>query len=135
MQGFEPVTLSWQGKDYTVPAERQMGLIARIEDALSGPGGEQALNVLFRREGPPYSRLASAFGAALRYAGAQVSDEDVYLSIMEDIASGGGTKAAEKLLAATSALLNIMAPPLRVTEAAEAKEKATDEKKDQPAAS
>jgi hypothetical protein len=111
MQGFEDVTLTWQGQSYIVPANRQMMLIAVIEDALSGASGQQALTVLFRREGPPYSKLAAAFGAALRHAGARVSDEDVYLSMMEDMAHKSKADVTEMIQATIVALLSIIAPP------------------------
>lgn len=111
MRGFEDVTLSWRGVDYTVPANRQMMLIATIEDALSGDSGKQALTILFRREGPPYSKLAAAFGAALRHAGANVSDEEVYLSIMEDMANRSKAEVTAMVQETVIALLSIIAPP------------------------
>lgn len=111
MHGFEDVTLTWRGETYTVPANRQMLLIARIEDALSGDTGQQALSVLFRKEGPPYTRLAGAYGAALRHAGAKVSDEDVYLSIMSDIASKSKQDVTHIIQGAIIALLSIISPP------------------------
>lgn len=111
MQGFEDVTLSWQGEDYTVPANNVLMLIMRIEDALSGNSGEQAINVLLRNGGPPHSRLSAAFGAALRHAGAQVSDAEIYLSIQRDMASGGSA-AMEVVTSSVIALLGIMSPPL-----------------------
>lgn len=111
MDGFEDVTLSWKGHDYVVPAKKQLMLIARIEDALAGESGLQAVTLLFRREGPPHSRLAAAFGAALRYAGATVSDEEVYLSIHADIAQGSREQVAAKMHAMTIGLLAIISPP------------------------
>lgn len=115
MKGFEDVTLTWAGKSYTVPAEKQLGLIARIEDALSGESGEQAISILWRKEGPPHSRMASAFGAALRYAGATVTDEEVYLSIHQDIASQAPEQVAVKVNTMILALLSIISPPMAMT--------------------
>jgi hypothetical protein len=111
MQGFEPVTLSWKGESWTVPAERQLRLIAAIEDALAGEDGDQATAVLFRKGGPPHSRMAGAFGAALRHAGAKVTDEEVYLSIHEDIASGSKEEVASKVNMMILGLLSIISPP------------------------
>ena len=111
MKGFEEVKLGWKGEWFVVPPERQLMLIAEIEDALSGASGRQALDVLLRKEGPPYSRLAAAYGAALRYAGADVSDQEVYLSIMEDISSGDANQAIA-VQSAVMALMSIIAPPL-----------------------
>lgn len=111
MQGFEDVTLGWKGETFTIPANRQMGLVARIEDALSGDTGRQAISILMQKEGPPYSRLAAAFGAALRYAGANVTDEEIYVSIMEDFSKSQALVVA-KLQAVIVALLMVIAPPL-----------------------
>lgn len=111
MHGFEDVTFGWGGMSYTVPANRQMGLVARVEDALSGDSGRQAISVLMQREGPPYSRLAAAFGAALRYAGAAVTDEEIYLSIMEDFTKSR-SDVAVKVQTVIVALLMVIAPPV-----------------------
>lgn len=111
MQGFDDVTLTWRGQDYTVPANRQMALIAKIEDALSGESGEQAISVLFRRQGPPHTRLAAAFGAALRHAGAKVSDAEIYLSIQTDMISKSRGEQTAAIQACIFALLSIISPP------------------------
>lgn len=111
MLGFEDVTLSWQGQSYTVPANQQMRLIAKIEDALSADSGRQALSILFQREGPPYSRLAAAYGAALRHAGAKVTDDEVYLSIQSDLASKTRAEKTVMIQGAIVGLLSIISPP------------------------
>ena len=112
MNGFEPVTLSWKDEDFTVPARSQLMLIAKIEDALAGDTGDVAIDILFRRKGPPHSRLAAAYGAALRYAGAKVTDEEVYLSIHEDIASASRAQVAAKIQAMIVGLLAVISPPV-----------------------
>lgn len=111
MQGFEDVTLSWRGEDYIVPADQQLMLIAKIEDALAGESGEQALSVLMRSQGPPHARMAMAFGAALRHAGANVSDNDVYLSMQSDLSKGKADRIAA-IQMATVALISIVSPPM-----------------------
>lgn len=111
MHGFEDVTLGWQGQSYVVPASNQMMLISKIEDALSGDSGQQALSILFRREGPPYSRLAAAFGAALRHAGARVTDGEVYLSIQNDLVSKPKSEQTATIQACIISLLSIISPP------------------------
>lgn len=111
MKGFSPVSLGWQGESFTVPADRQMQLILEIEDALSGASGQQAIAVLMQRGGPSYARLSQAYGAALRYAGASVTDDEIYLSIMSDMAEGKAD-AATKTQTAVLALLSIIAPPV-----------------------
>lgn len=111
MRGFEDVTLTWAGDDHVVPASNQLMLIAKIEDALSGDSGQQALSVLFRKEGPPHSRLAAAFGAALRHAGARVTDDEVYLSIQRDLAGQSKAMKTASIQSCIMALLAIISPP------------------------
>ena len=111
MQGFEDVTISWKDVEYTIPANQQLMLVAKIEDALSGDTGKQAIGILLRPEGPPYARLAMAFGAALRYAGAEVEDQEVYLSMMNDL-SKNKLDAVEQTQAAIMVMLSIVSPPM-----------------------
>ena len=112
MEGFEPVTLRWGGKDFVVPANKTLMLIARIEDALGGANGDQAIDVLLNRAGgPPHSRMAAAFGAALRYAGAMVTDEEIYLDMHRDIAAGERDQIAVKVNMMVLGLLSIISPP------------------------
>ena len=133
MTGFQDVTLSWGEDVYTVPADKQMGLIMVIEDALSGASGRQAIGVLLAPEGPPYSRLAAAFGAALRYAGAETTDADVYLSIINDMADQKADVSV-KVQASILALLSIIAPPIG-SRLANISGGGDDEKKPEPTAS
>jgi hypothetical protein len=111
MRGFEPVTLTWKGASYTVAADNQLMLVARIEDALSDGAGGSAITALTKVGGPGNARISMAFGAALRHAGADVSDNDVYLSIMDDFASGNADVAV-KVQSAVLALIAIVAPPI-----------------------
>lgn len=108
---FEPVTLGWQGDEYTVSPERTLALIASIEDALMGPNGEPPVAMLTRAGGPGYARLSRAYGSALRYAGASVTDEEIYVSIQEDFAKSDNTVAV-KVQRAILGLLAIISPPV-----------------------
>lgn len=128
MQGFSDVTLGWQGDSFTVPANRQLMLIAKIEDALAGDGGEQAIAVLFRKNGAPHSRLAAAYGAALRYAGADVTDEAVYLSIQSDIATQSSKAVAASVQRMLMGLLAIISPPTAAVMRGETAEPDTEKK-------
>lgn len=125
MRGFEPVTVAWKGETYTVEPDRMLMLIAQVEDALSGGSGKQAVQILTQSGGPNYSALSRAFGAALRYAGADVSDEEIYLSIMDDFADRKADVAV-KVQQAIMALLAIIAPPIALALSGD------DEKKHQP---
>ena len=109
MHGFDDVTIRWQGQDYVAPAKGMLELLTRLEHILAGDSGRQALNVLMQPEGPPYTRLARCYGAALRYAGAaHVTDEAVYLWIVEDLAAAQSTAA--DIQSAIWGLLSLLAP-------------------------
>ncbi len=115
MHGFEDVTLSWAGADYTVPAAKLMMLVAKVEHHLSlnlATGEhEPPLQVLFRRGGVPATRLAFTLGAALRYAGAEVTDAEIYLSIQEDLANKSGEEKVRQSHDIITSILAIISPP------------------------
>ena len=124
MIGFQDVTISWAGTDYTVPAKEQLGLVALVEDAICAPGEASATLALLRAGGPSHVRLARAYGAALRYAGAKVTDDEVYLSIQGDFAEERAD-VATRLNMAILGLLSIVSPPvaLKITAPDEPKKK------------
>lgn len=111
MKGFEPVSLSWGGATYEVPPSRQLMLVAEIEDALCGGRGGSAVQMLMRDGGPGTARLSMAYAAALRFAGAEVSGDEVYLSIMQGMAEHD-PKVQVTIQNAILALLALVAPPI-----------------------
>lgn len=108
---FKSVTIDWGGKDYVIPADSQMRLIAEVEAALQGDGTRNPLYILTQGDGPTHMETARAYGAALQFAGAKVSVEDVYFSIQEDVATGSAARGAE-VQAKVIALISILSPPL-----------------------
>jgi hypothetical protein len=114
MQGFEDVTIGWGGESYVVPADGQLMLIAKIEAAFRTATGKPAIQALLQAGGPEYAALAMAFGAALRHAGASVTDDELYLSIQEGFAKGenGAAVAVQETI---MALLSIISPPMGAT--------------------
>ena len=112
MKGFEPVTLSWDGMDYTVPTHEQLMLIAQLEAIISGSDTHQTIPTLLKPTGPPTPILAKAYAHALRAAGADVTGDEIYLSIQEDLASGGSELVYEKVQGAVMDLIMIISPPL-----------------------
>lgn len=127
MQGFEDVTISWKGADYIIRANTMMPLIAKMEDILSGESGKPAIQVLTTGSGPSIPRLSMAYGAALRHAGASVSDDEIYLSIVNDFARGDADVAV-KMQRAVQAIVAVMAPPIAL--AMSGGDEGDDEKKD-----
>lgn len=97
---FEETKLLWQGKEYTIPSNRMMGAIARIEDVVT----LSELRAFSTRGGAPVGKLAMAYGAMLRYAGADVTDDDVYITLF-----AGGDQVA--IITAIKNVMLMMVPP------------------------
>jgi hypothetical protein len=102
MNIFDPVTLTWNGAEHEVAPDKIMGLIARIEEIVT----LSEIHAAAQRGGMPLAKLAMAYGAALRYAGARLDDAEVYASFFN-------SESAESIPAAVSALLAMMVPPSR----------------------
>jgi hypothetical protein len=96
---FQPIVFGWCGQDYTVPADRALGLVAEIEEVVT------LFEIATMQVKPNTSKLARAFGAALRYAGAKVSDDEVYQGLFQP---GQMFEEVQKLMVV---LMAIMMPP------------------------
>jgi hypothetical protein len=94
---FKDVTLTWQGDEYTVPSNKVMQLIAKIEDCVT-------LQELVQEGGPKMTHLAEAYKIALNDAGCKVDSEQIYGSMF-------GEKGQEGVAVAVSGLLMMMVPP------------------------
>ena len=109
---FEPITLSFTRPDkeetetYDITSDRVFGAIQTIEDFVTmkelsdGISGSGRVSM---------TRLAAAYAAVLRYAGAkEISDEDVYVSMFRK------EKGSNAIIAAINGLLGLMIPPAAV---------------------
>lgn len=97
---FDDITLTWRGKEYKIEARRVMGAIRRIEEHVT-------LSEMLRAasEGNiKFGNVAAAYAALLNYAGARVTDEEVYSSMFDEGAS-------ERIFTAVDTLLQMMMPP------------------------
>jgi hypothetical protein len=110
MKGFDDIVLAWGGEEYTVPADRQLELIMRVEDGLIAGKDRQAFQVLVQRSGPPVALIGKVFADALIYAGAKVTHVEVVREIQSAIRRGEGgvyAKIADKL----SEILGVIEAP------------------------
>lgn len=103
---WEPTVLTWNGRDYTISANSTMGAIARVEDHITlfeliaaGSSGK-----------PPLAKIAQAYGSLLRYAGARVTDLEVY-SAMFGRESGEDGMTVQVAIQALNSLQLLMMPP------------------------
>lgn len=100
---FEDVKLSWAGKGYTIPANRMLEAIARIEDHVT----LVEITRHFQQRGSvPLARLALAFHAVLEFAGAdaRIRADDVYAGMF------AGSDEQVAALGAVTTLLGMMVP-------------------------
>lgn len=103
MSIFEDIKLTWDGKEYVIPSDRVMGAIARIEDVVTL--GE--LQRYSEKQTAPLAKVAMAYGAVLRYAGANVTDDKVYAGLF----GGDGQNQHESIVTSIYILLAMMVPP------------------------
>lgn len=106
MAVFQEIRLSWDGREFVIPAERVLGAIAEVEEVVTLPeilmmmGGKMTM-----------AKLSRAYGALLRYAGASLSDDEVYGGLIKH------GKTFEQMKTACVALCGLMIPPDKLTEA------------------
>lgn len=97
---FDPISLRWKGKDFTIPANRVLMAIASVEDVLP----LHRITAMASTGEVNLARISMAYGAVLRFAGAEVADEDV-MSVLVSTPSEAQTAAT-----ALQALLLMMIP-------------------------
>lgn len=66
--------VTWKGRDYAIPARKQLEAIGRIEEFLT----RKALMALIFSDDPPLQKLAQAWTAVLRLANAPAKAEQAY---------------------------------------------------------
>ena len=104
---FEAITLGWNGREYTIPANKVFGAIECIEDAVTMVELARAAE----KQTMPVARLCRAYANVLTYAGAPgVSPDAVYSAMM----SGGDS--SEAMTTAITTLLGMMTPPAHLVD-------------------
>jgi len=103
MQLFQPVTLAWSGREYTIAADAVLRCIAEVENVVT-LGDLATMQTKGRLS---LAKLAIAYGIALRYAGADVKDEEVYGGMFKD----AGAELQRRAFGAILTLQALMVPP------------------------
>ncbi len=102
---FDDIPLGWAGKSYTIPHDRVMGAISRIEDHVT-------LDELIRfqaRGTAPMAKIATAYATLIRYCGGSVTADEVYAGMFK-------ADAGDDVSKAVAGLLHMMVPPERLVE-------------------
>lgn len=98
---FEDVKLEWEGKPLGIPSHRVLQAIAKVEDVLTlGELGRCMVSGTL-----PLARIAMAYGALLREAGAKVTDDEVYSGMFAK------SELQQQAMKAVFALQQLMIPP------------------------
>lgn len=97
---FKPVELDWAGQTYLIPANCILGAIAIIEEYFTF----QDLANVVETKNLSLTKLARTYGDILRYAGATVTNDEVYAGMFAGDMSN-------KILTAVNTLLMMMIPP------------------------
>lgn len=100
---FEDVVLQWGEKEKTVPADRVMRMLAKIEDHIT----LHEMGMFAERGTAPLIRVSMAYAAALKHAGFDVTDEQVYQRLVESSSGDEGALA----LSIVQSLQRMMIPP------------------------
>lgn len=101
---FEDKRITWDGKVYVIPARRVLEGIALIEEHLTLP----ELLSYGARQTVPMAKIAKAYGALLRHAGADLTDDDVYIGIFGAIV--GADQHASAVVTTCAGLIQMMVP-------------------------
>lgn len=114
MAVFEEVTLTWNESEYRIAPDHVMGAIARIEDVIT----LKELGRYAQKQDVPLAKIAMAYGALLRYAGAKAKDDEVYAAMF------GSSDTQYAVIQSVETLLMMMIPPSATAEeASEGEEK------------
>lgn len=98
--------LGWKDKDYVIPADQVMMAIGIVEDVIT-----YAEMISAAQTGRwPLQKISRAYGELLRFAGARVSDEEIY----EGLFLGGALR--DKIVASVNTLMVMMTPPSALAE-------------------
>jgi len=109
MGRFQPLHFEHGGVEYTVEPNRVMGLIDTVEEHITL--GE-IVQDQSKRQTLRFGKLSQAYAAALRYAGAKVTDEEIYVSLLPQGNTAADAAAMQKRsVEIVSALLQLMIPP------------------------
>jgi hypothetical protein len=100
---FEPIRLEWNGAEYRIPADNVLRGIAKVEEVITLP----ELVAYEMRGTVPLAKVAMAYGALLRLAGAQAKDEEVFASLF-----GNGLGQAHAMGTAAALLATMIPPPV-----------------------
>lgn len=134
-QIFEDIVLKWGDKkedgsqpSYKIPSDRVMRAIAIIEEHIT----LAELGAIMRSGRVPLAKLSGAYASILRFAGCDVTDEQVYSDLFGKTNSGLSAPAIANVV---TGLLMMMMPSSVLTEKETAPKQGTGKQKGRAKAS
>ena len=106
MSVFREVRLSWKDQEFVIKPNEVMGAIAKVEEIIT----LQELFDFYQKGNAPLAKLAIAFTAVLTYAGAKVSEDQVYEAMFN-------RDGQNSMVASINTLLSMMIPPSSLVKA------------------
>jgi hypothetical protein len=97
---FDEVVITWKDVEYTIAPDKIMGAIARVEEVIT----LKELGVYAQKGDAPLARLAMAYASLLSYAGAKVTDAEIYHSMFD-------RNSNTNIIGCINVLLTMMIPP------------------------
>lgn len=88
------IRLTFKGQEYLIPADRAFRAGAQVEDVVS------LAEIASWGARPRFFKIAEAYGTLLRFAGAEVTDEDVHAEMMAGLSRSAASGVAEEIPAA-----------------------------------
>lgn len=117
MSCFDEVGINWGGVEYKIPPNRVMGLIESIESVIT----LDEINAMLVGGKIQRAQISRAYSAALCYAGAAVTSDDVYETLF-------GDQMMSSTIAVLTGLLSMMIPPVHLRSKSNPKESAQKKK-------
>ena len=77
---FRDIEIAWDGEEFKIPANRVLQCIAELEEVIT----IQELAKRAESETLSLSKVAMAYGVILRYAGADISDDEVFQGLFSE---------------------------------------------------
>lgn len=105
---FNEIKLEWDGREYVIPPDQVMKLIASVEGIVT----LAELSKASQNQSLPLAKLSQAYEVILNYAGCRVTAEDIYMKMF----GGDMQRHAQE---AVTTLLVMMIPPKHLQRSAE----------------
>lgn len=97
MSIFDDIRLKWDGVQYIIPHHRVLRAIAAVEEVATF----DEFNNFAKRQTAPLAKIAMAYGVLLRFAGHNITDEDVYQGMF----ANGGASMAQTVTAVVAMMM------------------------------